>query len=338
MNRRELSKAVGITAFIILLIITPLLLKSPYWTNVLIMTGVNVLLAASLYIVSRTGQISLATAGFMLLGAYGSVLLVMKVGFSFWIALFLGGLLAAVVALATGYVFFRAKGIYFAILTMLLGEVCRNVAVYWVGLTGGGTGLYQIPRPNAITFPGITTINFDNDIAYYYLLLIIVVLSIIVIYRIERTRLGLSWAAIKETDKLSASVGINVTRYQVLAFAVAAFFAGIAGGLLCHYVSAMSPRGPGGGTFGITTSLYALTYIVVGGEATLAGPIVGAIFLTLLPEIARPLQGYRSILYGGLLLFVVFVMPGGLVSLPERFRYWYRKATGKLKQGRLSQG
>lgn len=338
MNRKQLINTICMVAFIVLLCLLPLFLKSIYWTHILILTAFNVLLAVSLRTISRTGQISLGTAGFMLLGGYASALLVMKVGLSFWIAMPLGGLLAAAVALAIGYPFLKVKGIYFAILTLLLAEVCRLFAGYWEELSGGMTGLKNIPAPNPITIPGIATITFDNKIAYYYLVLVIVVLSLFILYRMEHARLGLTWAAIKEADTLAASVGINIMGHKVFNFSVGCFFTGIVGALFAHYTHLLSPSGAAGGKFGVMTSIFILIYMVVGGEASFAGPIVGATLLTMIPEIARPLKEYQPLLLGGLLILIVFFMPKGLISLRDRLPLWYGKTLRHLKKDRLGKG
>jgi branched-chain amino acid transport system permease protein len=184
MNRKRLVSAIGIIVPICLLFLLPLFIKSNYWLHVLILTGINVLLAASLRALARTGQISMGTAGFMLLGAYSSALLAKDLGLSFWITMPVGGLLAAVIAMAVGYPFLRAKGIYFAILTLMLAEVCRLTAYYWQSMTGGIAGLQNIPPPDPINVLGLTTLSFDTKATFYYLMLVIVIISLFILYRI----------------------------------------------------------------------------------------------------------------------------------------------------------
>jgi branched-chain amino acid transport system permease protein len=330
MNRRQLLNISGVVLLVVFFCLVPVFLKSIYWIHVLVLAGINVLMAASLRFIMRTGQLSLGHAGFMLLGAYGSALLVMKAGLTFWVAAPLGALLAAVAALAIGYPFLRLKGIYFAILTLLLAEVLRSVGFYWHSLTGGFAGLLGIPAPNPIVIPGITTITFDTKTAYYYLMLVVVLLSLLILYRLEHSRLGFTCGAIKEADILAQSVGINIMWYKILVFAIGCFFAGIAGALFAHFQSNLVCEATG--KFGITTSISAMIYMVVGGEARFAGPIVGAIILTLVPELARGLREFQPLIFGGLLVFVVFFMPEGIVGLPERFSLWYRKILGSLKK------
>jgi branched-chain amino acid transport system permease protein len=325
MTRRRLTSIIGIVALICLLFLLPLFIKSNYWLHVLILTGINVLLAVSLRALARTGQISMGTAGFMLLGAYSSALLAKNLGLSFWITLPIGGLLAAAVAIAAGYPFLRAKGIYFAILTVMLAEVCRLTAWYWKNITGGSAGLQDIPSPNPINL-GIVTLSFDSKTSFYYLMLVIVIISIIILYRLERSWFGLMWSSIREADNLARAVGINIMGHKILIFGISSFFMGVAGALYAHYTGALSPYGIPGSVFGFTASIYVLLYVVVGGESRFAGPIIGAFLLTIAAELARSVREYMPLLFGGLLILVVLLMPEGIVGLGTLISQWYNKA------------
>jgi branched-chain amino acid transport system permease protein len=274
-----------------------------------------VLLAVSLRTLSRAGQISMGTAGFMMIGAYSSALLTKNIGLSFYIALPAGGWLAALIAVAAGYPFLRAKGIYFAILTVMLAELCRLIAWYWKDMTGGSAGLQYIPSPDPIHFFGLITLTFTSKTAYCYLMLVILILSLIILYRVERSWLGLMWSSISEAENLARSVGINTMFHKILIFGISSFFMGIAGGLYAHYMGALSPYGIPGSIFGFTASIYVLLYVVIGGESKFSGPIVGAILLTIASEWARSLREYMPLLFGALLIFVVLFMPEGIVSL-----------------------
>lgn len=332
MTRRQLAKPLGIVVFFVLLCLLPVFVKSAYWIHVLIIIAINMLVTVSLRAIFLTGEVSLGTAGFMLLGAYTSALLTLKAGLSFWVAMPLGGLLAAAVALAVGYPFFRVKGIYFAILTLLIAVVFQYVAGYWDTLTGGWHGLTNVPPPNPITIPGIGTISFGSDAVYYYLTLVIIVLSLFILYRMEHSRVGFVWGAIRESDSLAQSVGINIMWHKIFIFSVASFFIGIAGSLFAHYVHALSPATNPGNQFAIWTSIYAIMYMVVGGQAYFAGPIIGTVVLMIIPELARPLQQYRPLLSGAILILIVFFMPRGLISLGDYFTIWYRKLLGRLRE------
>jgi branched-chain amino acid transport system permease protein len=315
MNKKNTTKFISILVFVCLLFLVPLFIKSNYWLHVLIITGINVLLAVSLRALAHTGQISMGTAGFMLIGAYSSALLAINLGLSFWLALPLGGLVAAIIALAAGYPFLKAKGIYFAILTVMLAEVFRLIAWYWKDLTGGSGGLQYIPAPDPINILGLILLTFTTKVSFYYLMLVILIISLIILYRTERSWLGLMWSSINEADILARAVGINIMFHKILIFAVSSFFMGIAGALYAHYMGSLSPYGIPGSVFGFTASIYVLLYVVVGGEARFAGPIIGAFLLTMVSELARSLREYMPLLFGGLLILVVFLMPQGITGL-----------------------
>jgi branched-chain amino acid transport system permease protein len=236
-----------------------------------------------------------------------------------------GGLFAASVALAVGYPFFRVKGVYFSISTLLLATVFQYVTGYLKNITGGWDGLRFIPSPDPITIPGIATIKFDTDISYYYLAVIVVGLCLYVLYRMEHSRIGLVWGAIKEADTLAQSTGVNIMAHKMFVFVVAGFFTGIAGGLYAFYQQALSPATNPGNIFSVFTSIYCVLYMVVGGEASFFGPIIGTTLFMLIPEFSRPLQMYRPLVYGAILILIVFFMPKGLIGLGAYSRLWYGK-------------
>ena len=315
MNRSLLIKAFSIVVLAILLISAPLFLNSVYWVSVLILIGINILLASSLRTISLLDQISLGHVGFMLIGAYSSAILMMKIGLPFWTTLFLAGLLSGVIALALGYPFLRVRGVYFAMLTLLTAETFRLGAWNWRNLTGGSLGLINIPAPTRLG-----SISFEGVNNYYYLTLGVLTLSLLVLYRLERSPLGFTWRAIRDADNLAQSVGINVIWYRIVNFAVACFFAGIAGALFAHYRRGLSADL--GSTFGVMTSLYLVIYMVVGGQRRFAGPIVGVFVLTLASELARPLKEFQPMLIGAIAILVVLFLPEGIVSLPQQFKLW----------------
>jgi branched-chain amino acid transport system permease protein len=312
------GRIIGLLVLLCVLAVVPIVLHSAYWLHVLILAGVNVLLAVSLRLIYLTGQISMGSAGFMLLGGYASALLARNVGLSFWLTIIIGGIFAALVAVIAAWPFLKAKGIYFAILTVLLAEVCRLVAWYWESLTGGSSGLRNIPDPNTINVFGWFSLSFDTPKTYYYLLLVLLLISLIIIYRLERSWLGSMWSAIRESESLARSVGINVMLHKIVVFTVAAFFMGLAGALYAHYMGSLSPAGTPGSVFSFTASIYVLIYLVVGGAASFAGPIVGAFVLSVVFELGRSLDEYMPLILGGLLIVVAMAVPEGIVGLASK--------------------
>jgi branched-chain amino acid transport system permease protein len=184
-------------------------------------------------------------------------------------------------------------------------------------------GLSRIPPPGPIQIPWLGTIVFDNKTSYYYLILIVVLISLFILYRLQESQTGFTWKTIRERDDLAASVGINVLWYKIFAFVVGCFFVGISGGLFAHFMHLLAADGSG--KFGMFTSIYILIYMVVGGENKFSGPIIGAVFLTVLPEVFRPLAQYRPIIFGTLVILIVFFIRGGLVELPKHTVSWFNK-------------
>ena len=334
MSRKLLIKSLGIVVLSAVIIASPVALNSVYWTSVLIILWINILMVSSLRTIRLLGHISLGHVGFSLIGAYGSALLVMRLGLSFWIGLFLGGLLSAGVALALAYPFLRVKGPYFALLTLLTAETFRLITWHWPSLTGGFWGLLKIPSPDPVTIPVIGRITFDSVNSYYYLSAVIVTLSLFVLYLFERSRLGFKWRAIQDTEALAQSVGMNVMWYKALNFAIACFFAGLAGALFAHYQHALSPDFTA--RFGVLMSIYLLVYMVVGGDAKFTGPIVGTVVLTIVSETSRKLGEYQPMLIGAIAILFVLLMPEGLIGLPNRVTLWYEKLWQQTGRSRRS--
>jgi branched-chain amino acid transport system permease protein len=300
------------TVLILLLFSIPLFTKGAYLLHILIVAGINIILAISLRTIATTGQMSLAHAGFMAIGAYTSALLVMKLGLSFWVALPLGGIASALIALVVGYPFVRVKRVYFAMLTLFLGAVIRLIIMEWRNLTHGTSGLLNIPPPNSLSFFGLFHIVFDSKVPYYYLILVLVLISLFFLYRIDSSRVGRTLLAIQQDDSVAESVGINVTNFKVLAWCVGCFFAGITGAFYAHFIKTLTPD-----SFGVLQAIYVVVYMVVGGRRRFYGAILGAFILTLLPEFLRILKEYQPFVFVGILLIITFFLPGGLVDLPK---------------------
>jgi branched-chain amino acid transport system permease protein len=314
MDRRKIVPILSTGILLIVLLLVPLFTSQPYVLHVLIVMGVNITLATSLRLIATVGQFSLAHAGMVSIGAYSSALLVMKLGFLFWVALPLAGLTAMSIAFLVGYPFVRLKGIYFTMVTLFLTEFITLLATEWRGLTGGVQGIISIPRPNAIIIPGLLNLTFASKVDFYYLALIMVGFTLISLYAIESSRIGIALSSVRQSEALAESIGVNSAGFRVFAFSLGCFFAGIAGAFYSHYFSAIAP-----GSFGFLLSINVFIYMVVGGLRRFAGPIIGAIILTLIPEFAREVKEYEPFVFAAILLLVIFFLREGLVSLPGLF-------------------
>jgi branched-chain amino acid transport system permease protein len=248
----------------------------------------------------------------MAIGAYVSALLMMKVGLSFWATFLIGGMAAALVALLVGHPFVRVRRAYFAMLTLFMSVIIQFTIMEWRDLTHGTSGLLNIPPPNPIAIPGFLNIAFDSKVPFYYLILVIALISLLFMYRIDSSRVGRIFLAIQQGDFVAESVGINVSQFKVFAWCVGCFFAGIAGSFYSHYIKVLTPN-----SFGVLQAIYIIVYMVVGGRRRFSGAILGALIFTLIPEVFRGLQEYQPFVFVGILLIVIYSLPGGLVDLPK---------------------
>jgi len=326
MNKKRLINLFGIVALVIVLFASPSLINNHYWLSVLALVIINILLVSSIRTVTLIGHLSLCQVGFAAVGAYGAALLVMEMGLSFWVALIIASLMAGLLAMALGYPFLKVKGMYFAILTLLASESIRNTIFFWTDLTEGPKGLTGIPAPEPIVIGGRVLMDFYIVDNYLYIILVVVLISLFILYKLEHSHLNTRWSAIKDSEALARSAGINVSWYKVLNFAIAGFFAGITGALFAFFQHNLSADI--GSRFGALTSMYMLVYLVVGGESKFAGPILGTLFMMLVAELARPFKEYQVMLVGALTIVFVIFIPDGLYGLPRMLKLLFSK---KLK-------
>lgn len=294
---------------LVLALALPLLITDRYTFQIVIMGCLFSICTLSLnLILGYTGQASLAHAGFFGIGSYG-VALMTNSGVSFWLALPLSALLAALVGFLIGLPTLRTRGSYFAISTLCFGVIVSIVAGNWIDLTGGYTGIVGIPSPTPLHIPWIGTISFESMTAQYDLVLAFLLFTLLAMHRLVYSLLGLSFMAIRNNEILAESVGINTFSAKVLSFVVGNFFAGIAGGIYASLVGSISPS-----TASIDLTFNWLVYLLLGGAATLAGPIVGAFAIPVLMEHLQFLEGYQMIIFGFLLIAVIIYFPRGIMG------------------------
>jgi branched-chain amino acid transport system permease protein len=181
-------------------------------------------------------------------------------------------------------------------------------------LTGGPAGLVGFPTLNNIEIPGLLQIEFaTSKVPFYYLFLGLTIFSLIILYRLEQSRIGMHWKAIEQSSLVASSVGIDETKSRVIGFAAGCLFAGLAGSSFAHYTGVLTPT-----SFGLIKSIELVIYMLFGGTGSFAGPIIGVVVLVTIPEVFRGLAEYAPFVLGGLMLLVVFLMPEGLVGLLGR--------------------
>ena len=268
-------------------------------TGILIFCLINIMLAISLNVtVGNLGQITLGHAGFVSIGAYTSALLTKSGMFKgvpgYVTAVIIGGLVAGIVGIIIGIPALRLKGDYLAITTLAFGEIIR-VIMENMKITGGAQGLSGIPR--------------YRHFSYIY---IFTVISFVLIYSIMTSRHGRAILSIREDEIAAQASGINTIYYKTLAFTISAIFAGIAGGILAHYVGVINAR-----TFDYNYSINILVMVVLGGMGSFTGATFSAIALTVLPEVLRGFSNYRMIVYSLVLILIMIFRPTGIMGRKE---------------------
>lgn len=314
----------------------PLLEPSRFVYSMVILSCIWSIAALSLnLILGYTGQASLAHGAFFGLGAYGVGVMTVKLGLSFWIALPLAALLSAAVGFIIGFPTLRTKGSYFAISTLSFGVIVYIVAGNWIKLTGGHTGLPGIPRPTPIQLPLLGEIAFTTPTARYYLVLFFLLLTLWVMHRVVYSLQGYSFMAIRNNETLAEAVGINTFRNKLLSFVVANFFVAIAGGLYAVQMGALSPYAAH-----YMHTFNFLIFLLLGGAATLAGPIIGAFAIPILMENLHAIGSYQMVIFGLLLIVVMVYFPrglmGGLTNLGSRLKDYYRRRKDGAKNAAKS--
>ena len=301
---------VGLALLLALAVTAPVWVWNPYHLHTLIMAGIFAVLALSLnLLLGYTGQLSLGHAAFFGIGAYASGLLTVKLEWSPWIGLGAAIALPALAGWMIGRLALKIRGAYFVLLTISFAGVISLVSVNWMELTNGPLGLPGVP-PIEIAVPGLTALSLRSKSAYYYLVLVAVIVCYCTCLALVRSRVGRALIALRENETLAQSIGVDGTHYLVLAAVVSAAMAGLGGGLYAHYVRFVSPE-----VFLFTYTVTMVIMVVAGGKGTLAGPVVGAVIFTALPEVLRALTTWQwqMLLYGILLVLVLFFMPQGIV-------------------------
>jgi branched-chain amino acid transport system permease protein len=265
---------------------------------------INTIAALGLNLLTgNCGQISLCHSSFMAIGAYASALLTLRAGVSFVPALAFGTVAAAVLGACLGYPARRLSGLYLALVTLGFLQLVQILIEEFSEFTGGVRGL-SVPKPQIFGYV------IRSEFAFYYILLGFTVLALLVARNLQHSRFGRAFNAVRQSSFAAQALGIPLGRIKLLAFTVAAGFAGLAGGLMAVAVGFMDPT-----EFGISTSLRQITFIVVGGLGSVTGSVVGAVLLTALPELLRRTQEYADLVYGAILLGSLLFMPRGIKGL-----------------------
>jgi branched-chain amino acid transport system permease protein len=306
------------------LLALPFIIGSDYQKHILIMGGIYVILVSSLnLLIGYVGEISLGHTAFFGIGAYTSALLFLKLGVPFWLGLPAAGVMAGIFGFLIGYPTLRTRGPYFVIVTLAFCEILRLIFSNWISLTNGPMGLKNI-QPPTIHLGGWVQYEFSSKDSYYYLILGLASISLYICYRYINSRYGRACMAIRENEPLAQSVGISAAKWGITTFILSTFLAGLAGSFYAHYVLFISPD-----LFGFSFTINMLLMLIIGGKGTMAGPVLGAVLFTIIPEYLRVAEIYRLPIFGILLMLAVIFMPRGLIQLREPISRRFKRSQGR---------
>lgn len=312
---------VGVSLLVGALAVMPWVLQG-YQVYILNFVGVNIIVAIGLnLLVGYTGQISIGHVGFVAIGAYAathfinaaqSISVVAWLGGPFWMGIIVGGLAAAVFGVLVGLPALRLEGPYLVIVTLGFGLAVQQVLINWPAVSGGRIGMF-------VPLPKIGPLWLDSDGSLYYLVWTIVVGMSLIAFNLTRSHIGRAFIALRDSDIAAEVVGVDLRHYKTLAFAVSAFYAGVAGALLAYVMQYLEPT-----MFNLYESVYYLAMVVVGGLGTIPGAMFGAILLTTLQFGLSQAQEYLPIIYGATVILVMAVEPMGLYGRWLKIKLWMK--------------
>jgi len=296
-------------------VVIPFFTDNMFIINLLVLMLIAVIFATAWNILAYSGQGSLGHAAFLGIGAYGSTIIAAKSGISPIITVFLGAAVAAFIGILIGLTCVRLKEWFLAMVTFGFAIITQTLTVSILApLTGGWDGIASA-RLVSPSVPGYQLIE-------YYAILAITSASIVAVWYIMKSRIGLAFLAIRENELEARAAGIDPVRYRLLAFAISAYLAGVAGALQIHHIGYLTPE-----IYGVDNSFWPMTYVILGGLGTLAGPVAGTVVLTIIWEglKATGMTFGRYVIIGVILILAIIFLPRGLVSLPEKVKEWRRK-------------
>jgi branched-chain amino acid transport system permease protein len=303
--------------FILIIFFTPWVIRDAYTLHLLIMVGIYVIIAQGLNLIfGYTGLLSFGQQAYLAVGAYASALLALNFGLPFWVTLPLAIVVTVLFGLFVGFVTLRLRGPYFVIVTIGVAEIVRLVALN-IDAFGGPPGLRNIPTPS-IHIGNLVSYNFQHDkTPYFYLIWALAIFTIFIVTRLMNSRQGRAFLAVRENETLAQAIGINTFSYAMFAFAISVGLTGAAGAVYAHYITHISPD-----ISAFQWTLSMILMVVVGGQGTLWGPIIGAFVFTFLPEWLRNAEEFRLPIYGVILIIAVLFLPNGVMPWLRKLGTW----------------
>jgi branched-chain amino acid transport system permease protein len=296
----------GMVATVALVAIFPFFF-SMYQTNILSTALIYVVVGLGLNIVvGLAGLLDLGYVAFYAVGAYSYALLNYHFGVTFWMALPIGAMLAFLFGIMLGFPVLRLRGDYLAIVTLGFGEIIRLVLENWNAFSFGPSGIANIPKPGLF---GLKLSLQQSSIFVYFVMIGLALMTIFVVRRLQDSRIGRAWIALREDEVACQAMGIDKTRTKLSAFAMGATWAGMGGVVFAAKTTFINPT-----SFTIWESIIILCVVVLGGMGSILGVILGALILILLPEYLRAFSEYRMLVFGVILVLMMVFRPGGIVS------------------------
>lgn len=285
-------------------ILLPVIVTSSYYRAIFIKTLIYALLASSLNAINGySGQFNIGHAGFYCIGAYTYAIIATRWGVNFFVMLPVAGIAAGLAGYIISLPTLRLKGMYLAMVTMGAGEVIRLIAISWRSVTKGNNGISAIPAPSIFGYKLSSLLN------YYYIILVLLIIMLFLTYRVINSRIGRAWMSIREDQNASAFLGVEIKRYKSNNFVYGAFWAGIAGCFAAAFFQYIQPE-----LFNFTRSTEILSMVILGGQGTLVGPLLGAFTVSFLTEVLRFSDQFRLIIYAILIILMMWFRPQGLVG------------------------
>jgi branched-chain amino acid transport system permease protein len=316
------KRIVGLAIFLLgLFVVVPWLIAATgrfdlYYT----LTSVALLSIASagVWLTFFIGRINIGQAAFALMGGYVSAILVVDHGVSFWLTLPLAGLWCAAVSILIGLPILRLRGVYFAMVTLVLTEVARlaALAVPW---TNGAKGMSNIPPPSALALFGVTLVPDFSTLAnsrraFYYLACVLMVASFAALYRLVHSRIGQLCRSLQQNEELASSIGVNIAYLRIIAYAISSFLGGVSGAIFAAISQSIYPS-----SFTVADSINFMLNCFLGGLGYVFGPMLGTLVLYFGWDLLFQTGEFQLLIFSSVLIALMLVLPNGLLSL-RRFR------------------
>lgn len=336
MKKSGFKTSLPFLVLLVAFVVLPIFLNSRSWIDMFVTIVFNMVGAVCLRVILLSGNLSFAQGAFMGVGAYAAGMLAVHLGLPMWLTIPLGAIAATIIGLITGWPFARLKTVYFSMGTMFMGQALMLLISAWKA-AGGAMGLNRIPSL-ASGLKGVADmLSLKSYQAAYFVILIIAIVSLVVMYRFEHCRIGATLRALSQSEDVAASIGVNPTYYRLLAVGVACFFIGLMGGVQAHYMTSITYS-----SYNMNLTLWLIMYMMIGGSGKFIGPMIGAILISFVQGISNLLtsmsgsatnpgfiafsrwmgenSAYSPFLTAAVLLIVAYLLPTGLVGIPDTIR------------------